>query len=157
MLFTGRYELNVDPKNRLSIPSSIRAGMDPEDDGGRFYLVPGRQQGTLGLYADKYFERYAHDGHKSLEPGRDTDEFETLFYAMATLLDVDKQGRVVLPQWLMQKAGLGKQVTLTGARDHLVLWNRDECDRYIERNYARHSDLLELARSKGRSREGDSN
>jgi len=130
--------------------------MDPDEDGVRFYLVPGRHPGTLSLYADKYFERYAQDGHKSLEPGREKDEFETLFYAMATVLDVDKQGRVVLPQWLMQKAGIGKQVSMTGARDHLVLWNRDECEKYIERNWARHSDLLELARQKSRLRSGES-
>ena len=151
MLFTGRYELSIDPKNRLSIPANVRAELDPERDGTRFYLVPGVHEGTLRLYSDRYFERHAEESSRSLGPGRDKDEFETLFYAMATLMEMDKQGRVLLPQWLLTKASIGKQVVLTGARDHLVLWNREECDRYLERNWARPADLLEQARQRGRA------
>ena len=146
MLFTGIYELSVDPKNRLSIPSSIRAGLDPEKDGTNFYVVPGRQPGTLKLYSDKHFVRYAEECHSSLEPGRTKDEYEMIYFALATYCEVDSQGRILLPSWAMEKVGIGKQVTLTGAYDHLLLWNREDAKRFFEQNWTRHADLHDLAR-----------
>jgi MraZ protein len=148
MIFTGTYELTVDPKNRLSIPANIRAQMDPEKDGTRFYLVPGNRRGTLGLYADQYFERYAEAYHASLTANDEKEDFEQVFYAMATLLDLDKQGRVVMPQRVLEYAGVGKKVTVAGQRDHLVIWNRDRFDQFIEENWQRYPDLLKQARLK---------
>jgi len=145
MLYTGTYDLTIDPKNRLSIPAGIRADMDPEKDGGRFYLVPGKRRGTLSLYADKYFERYAEQYHSSLQEGEEKEDFEAVFYAMATVLDLDRQGRVVLPQRALDHVGLGKRVTMSGARDHLVLWNREDYASFMERNWIRYPDLLRQA------------
>jgi MraZ protein len=145
MLFTSTHELSIDSKNRLSIPSSIRSAMDAKQDGTHFYLVPGDWKRTLNLYSDKYFERYAEKYHASLEPGPEKQMFETVFYAMATQLDLDKQGRVVIPQRIMEQNGLAKQVVLSGARDHLVLWNRDDFESFMEENQKRHMDLLRRA------------
>jgi len=146
MIFTGTYDLMIDPKNRLSIPASIRASMDPDKDGTRFYLVPGSPKSTLSLYADRYFERYAEQYHASLDPNEDREKFEQVFYSMATLLDIDKQGRVVLPQWILDRVDLGKQVTMTGSRDHLVIWKRAEFQAFMNQNWDRYPDLLRVAR-----------
>ena len=148
MIFTGTYELAVDPKNRLSIPANIRAQMDPEKDGTRFYVVPGNRKGTLGLYADQYFDRYAEAYHASLTANDEKEDFEQIFYSMATLLDIDKQGRVVLPQRALDYTELGRKVTLAGQRDHLVIWDRDRFNQFIEDNWSRYPDLLRQARLK---------
>ena len=148
MIFTGTYELAVDPKNRLSIPANIRALMDPEKDGTRLYLVPGNRRGTLALYADQYFERYTEAYHASLTANDEKEDFEQVFYSMATLLDIDKQGRVVLPQRLLDYTGLGKKVTLAGQRDHLVIWDRERFSQFMDDNWSRYPDLLRQARLK---------
>lgn len=122
--------------------------MDPVKDGTAFYLVPGKRRGTLALYADQYFERYAEACHATLTDNDEKEDFEQVFYAMATLLDIDKQGRVILPQRVMQRAGLGKRVTLAGQRDHMVIWNRDRFDQFIEENWQRYPDLWRLAQLK---------
>jgi MraZ protein len=145
MLYTGTYELTIDAKNRLSIPASIRSAMDPEKDGTRFYLVPGNRRGTLSLYGDQYYERYSEQYHASLMPAQEKEDFEDLFYAMASLLDVDKQGRVVLPQRLLDFAGVGGLVTLTGARDHLSIWSRKDHEAFMEQNRQRYTDVLRQA------------
>ncbi len=145
MVFTGTYDLVIDPKNRLSIPATIRSAMDPERDGSRFYLVPGSPKTTLSLYADRYFERYAEQFHAGLDPNDEREKFEQVFYSMATLVDIDKQGRVVLPQWILSRVDLGKQVTLTGARDHLVIWKRSEFAAFMNDHWSRYPDLLKMA------------
>jgi MraZ protein len=145
MLFTGTYELTIDNKNRLSIPAGVRSAMDPEKDGTRFYLVPGSRRGTLGLYGDRYYEAYSEQYHASLPPAQEKEDFEDLFYSMAAVLDVDRQGRVVLPQRLLEFGGIAGPVTLTGARDHLVLWNRKDHEAFLAENQQRYQDLLRRA------------
>lgn len=145
MLFTGTYELTIDNKNRLSIPASIRSGMDPKKDGTRFYLVPGSRRGTLSLYGDRYYEAYSEQYHASLPPAQEKEDFEDLFYSVASVLDCDKQGRVVLPQRLLDFASISGAVTLTGARDHLVLWNREQHQEFMQENQQRYQDILRRA------------
>jgi MraZ protein len=145
MLFTGTYELTIDNKNRLSIPAGVRAAMEPDKDGTRFYLVPGSRRGTLSLYGDRYYESYSERYHASLPPAQEKEDFEDLFYSVAALLDVDKQGRVVLPQRLLEFAAISGPVTLTGARDHLVLWNRKDHEEFMGENQRRCQDLLRRA------------
>lgn len=147
MLYTGTYELTIDSKNRLSIPANIRAVMEPVKDGTGFYLVPGSRRGTLSLFADKYYERYSEQYHAGLSPlAQEKEDFEDLYYAMSVLLDIDKQGRVVLAQRLLDFAGISGQVTLTGARDHLVLWNRADHQAFMQQHQHEYPELLRRAR-----------
>ena len=148
MLYIGTHELTVDPKNRLSIPAGVKREMDPEEDGESFVLVPGDWPGSLSLYGDRYFRRMAERRHASLDPGEEADMFETVFYSRATNLDIDKQRRVVLPQWMLDLARIGKHVTLSGARDHLILWDREAHARFMDENGARCRDLLRQAQLK---------
>ncbi len=148
MLYTGTFELTIDPKNRLSIPAGIRRSMDPEQDGKGFYLVPGDWRGSLNLYADRYFNAFTQQRQASLEPGDEMEIFDAVFFGQATQLDIDKQGRVALPQWMLDMAKVGKQVMLSGARDHLILWDRAEYLQFMEDNGARYKDLLRQARAK---------
>jgi MraZ protein len=145
MLFTSVHELTLDDKNRLSVPSSIRGSLHPEIYGTRFYLVPGDRDRTLYLYPEKEFERYADKYHASLTPGSDQIDFELVFYALATQLEPDKQGRVIIPQRMIEKAALGKEVVLSGARNRFVLWNREEHKAFMDRNVPRCTDLLQKA------------
>lgn len=151
MLFTGTYELMIDNKNRLSIPAGIRSAMDPDRDGTGFYLVPGSRRGTLSLFGDRYYESYSEQYHASLPPAQEKEDFEDLFYSVAALLEVDKQGRVVLPQRLLDFAGISGPVTLTGARDHLVLWNRKDHATFLADHQQRYQDLLRRAQQQSRT------
>jgi MraZ protein len=146
MFFTGSHDVTMDPKNRISIPAPFRSALDAESDGANFYVTPGKQETlltTLYLFPEKYFPRFAEEQLKLQRPGRDQEDFEIIFYAHATLMEVDKQGRVILPQWAVDRAGLDKHVVLTGARNRLVLWDRDVHKKYMEEGWRRQADLKE--------------
>ena len=145
MLFTGIYELTVDAKNRLSIPAAVRAGVDPRRHGKDFYLVPGDRQGTLCLYPSFYFEEYVERRYAALKRSERKRDFEAIFYSMATLLEVDGQGRVVLPQRWLSFVGFGREVTLTGARDHLSVWNRADYEVFMKSKWDEYPRLLDEA------------
>jgi len=145
MLFTGRYDHTIDERNRLSIPSQIRVSLDPRRDGERFYVVPGLRPRTLSLFPEKYFERLA----KRLETEQFDDDlltFEQIFYAMATRLDMDRHGRVLIPEPILKFAGIGREVALIGARDRLDIWNRKEYDEFLAQEWPRYDEIQRKAR-----------
>jgi len=145
-LLTGSYEYTIDAKNRMSIPSQIRNQLDIERDGARFYLVPGSSPGTLSIYPEKTFRR-RHERRPSPEiPHEDLLTYTQVFYSMATLLEVDKQGRVLLPERHLRLAGIGGEVYITGAGDHLDLWSKADYEKFAEENWSRYAELLHRAR-----------
>ena len=126
MFFVGTYELTIDAKSRLSIPNAIRSKMNCDTDGRSFYIVPGQQRGTLAIYPERYFERTrAHipAPEQLSEEGYQWRQFE---YSQSALLDPDSQGRILIPERLLRRAGIGREVTLIGVQDRLELWSRAE-------------------------------
>jgi MraZ protein len=120
----GEYELTVDDKNRLLIPSEVRRSIDSAEYGEAFFLVVGINR-LPWIYPERYYERLVTQVPADITPAQDLLDFDQLHFAMASRLDPDKQGRVVLPDKILKRVGINKkEVTLIGARDHLELWNR---------------------------------
>lgn len=120
MLFTGEYEYTIDSKQRLAIPAEIRSRMSPEIHGEAFYIVPGAN-GSLWLWPERTFERMTSAIENSLLPGEEMMEFEELMFPQSKLLDIDKAGRIRIPDQLLREYGLGDTVTILGMKDHLEL------------------------------------
>jgi MraZ protein len=55
-----------------------------------------------------------------------------LHFALASRVEPDGQGRLLLPQKILRRAGIQKEVTLIGVRDHLEVWNRADWEARIE-------------------------
>ena len=123
----GEYELNVDDKNRLLIPSEVRSRIRPEEHGDGYFLVIGINRHPW-LYPERYYEDLVNRLQTDITPGHDQLAFDQMYFARASRLEPDKQGRVLLPDKVLKRAGIRKEVTLIGARDHLELWNRADWD-----------------------------
>ncbi len=130
MFLAGTYELSIDAKNRVSIPFAIRRKLSEERDGHSFYVVPGRRRGTLSLYAEKYYERLRGDLPPDDSLSDEAYAYRQFEYSQSALLDPDSQGRVLLPERLLKRAGLGKEVVLIAVRDHLELWKREDFEAF---------------------------
>jgi MraZ protein len=135
MFFVGMYELTIDAKNRLSIPHAIRSKMNCDTDGRSFYVVPGQRRGTLAIYPERYFEQLRAEvpsPEQLSESGYAWRQFE---YSQSALLDPDNQGRILIPERLLKRAGMGRDVTLIGVQDRLELWSRTEFDAFQDDNW----------------------
>lgn len=130
MFLAGTYELTIDIKNRLSIPFAIRRKLNEERDGHAFYAVPGRRKGTLALYPEKYYERLRADLPADDSLSDEAYAYRQFEYSQSALLDPDGQGRVLIPERLLKKAGLDKDVVLIAVRDHLELWRRADFEAF---------------------------
>jgi MraZ protein len=135
MVFTDAFERTLDAKNRIQIPAEFRKVMDPKLHGEAFYLCPGERKNTLSLYPERTF----HDRAKQLRTeeiaGADPLAFEQLYYSLASRLEMDKQGRVVLQERLLNRVELGREVTLAGAHTRIDVWNTAEYTEFVNSSF----------------------
>lgn len=140
LVLYGEYELTIDDKNRMLIPSEVRKSLDPERDGEAFFLVFGTNRKPW-LYPERQYERQVAQIQQDLAPTDDVLAFDQMLFAMASRLEWDKQGRVLIPEKTLRRTGLNREVTLIGVRDHLELWNRDDWEVQREALLARSSEI----------------
>lgn len=136
MFFVGLFELNVDGKNRLSIPHQIRSKMNADQDGRSFYIVLGRRPIVLGIYAERYFERLRSFIPREEQLSDEAHAWRQFELSQGVLVDPDSQGRILIPDRLLKRTGIGREVTLTGAQDHLELWSREEYNKFQESQWS---------------------
>ena len=145
LLFTGEYEHRLDAKHRLFIPSRLRDAIDVQRDGAGFFLVFGPNR-VLCLYPDEYYRRLAvADGPRLVPPAKLVD-FERVKFAQAYHLDLDAHSRLSIPEKMITRAGLTRDVVLVGVRDHVEVWDAKVWHRYLDEQLEKHEELLELAR-----------
>ncbi len=137
----GEYDLAVDDKSRLLIPAEVRRAIDTANDGEAFFLVVGVNQKPW-MYPDRAYERMALTTPGELTPAEDLMIFDQLNFGMASKLEPDKQGRVLLPEKTIRRSGLKREVTMIGVRDHLELWNRDDWETWQREMNARRAEIF---------------
>lgn len=145
MLFTGEYVHTIDAKQRLAIPAEIRTRLSPEVHGEAFYLVPGAN-GALWLWPERTFERMSSALEQTLLPGQEMMEFEEFLYSQSRRLDLDKAGRVRLPEQMLAEYGLGQTVVILGVKDHLELRDPEQWKTQRQQKLAKQMDIMIRAR-----------
>jgi MraZ protein len=145
LLLTGEYQHVVDNKSRVLISNKLRNQIDVDEHGSNFYLVLGAN-GILCLYPEKYFEQIA----LAVAPGAAAPDeavaFERMSFAMASKIELDGQGRLLLNERLRKRAGLSDHITLVGVRDHIELWNSKHWEQYLSDNMAQYQKQMAQAR-----------
>jgi MraZ protein len=154
LLLTGEYDLTIDEKNRLSIPAKVRDQIPADEYGNGFYLVPG-VDGILCLYPDLYYQRIALAVAPRMVAPDEFVAFERVNFALAGKAGLDRQGRVLLTEKAIRRAGLKERVSLIGVRDHLEIWDTDQWERYLSERLQTHEQLLLQVREESMKQESE--
>ncbi len=145
LLLTGEYQHVIDEKNRVLISNKLRNQIDADEHGSNFYLVLGAN-GILCLYPEKYFEQIALAVGSEATAPDETVTFERMSFGLASKVELDGQGRLLLNERLRKRAGLKEKVTLVGVRDHIELWNSENWEQYLADNMAQYQKQMSRAR-----------
>ena len=145
LLLTGEYQHVVDNKSRILISNKLRNQIDVDEHGSSFYLVLG-SNGILCLYPEKYFEQIALEVAPKTTAPDEAVTFERMSFALASKVELDNQGRLLLNEKLRKRAGLKDDVTLIGVRDHIELWNSESWEQYLSDNMAQYQKQMSQAR-----------
>lgn len=138
-MFYGTHEHTIDDKNRLTLPAKFRDLL-----GGEIVLVRGIDR-TVDVYSRKSWEASVEQ-ITGLDPlTRGAREMKRFVFAGATVTEVDKQGRVLVPPDLARHASLGKEVAVVGVYDHIEIWNRPEWATHVSAIEGSVGDVAERA------------
>ena len=117
-MLLGEYEHSLDDKNRVTLPAKFRAVF------ASGLVVTRGLESCLVAYPSPDWEDMVESWLADLGPfSQEARRVQRFFFAGATEAELDKQGRVMLPAALIKHAGLGRNVVITGMRDHLEIWD----------------------------------
>ena len=143
MLLTGTFHRTLDEKMRFALPKSLREALG-EAIGQPVYQAPGTD-GSLALYPEESFESLAERLATASPAAMEVREYRRLFYARATRAEIDRQGRIRLPQDLIDLASLKREIVLLGVQDHIELWDQDQWREYFALRQKRYDQIAEAA------------
>lgn len=112
----GEYRHNLDPKNRIFIPAKLR-----EELGTTFVVAKDIREKCLKVYSLEGWETY-------ITPLREqkrklSEKILRFLHASLAQVTPDSQGRIVLPQELVQHAEIDKNVVIVGCCDYAEIWS----------------------------------
>ena len=115
--FFGTYEHSLDQKGRVILPARFRAAFE---HGG--FLTQYRD-GCLALWTPDEFERQMEEMQLRAASGKSDRNMARLWASGTHDLEVDRQGRMVLPARMREYAGLEGDVVVVGVIDRVELWD----------------------------------
>ena len=123
-MFIGEYLHSIDLKKRMAVPSKFRADLK-----NKVVVTRGLDK-CLFVYPMKVWEDLA--GKLGTLPVGEsaTRSFIRLMLAGAVDVEVDKQGRILIPDFLKSYAGLGKNVIVAGIYNRLEIWDEKKWKEY---------------------------
>ena len=123
-VFYGSHDLTLDPKHRLSVPAAVRRCIVPERDGDAFFAIIGLNK-KIWLFTENAYIDQAEQP-LNMTPGDDEMAYNQLWYGTATRVEMDGQGRILIPDKILKKTETTNDVTVVGNRDHLQIWNQQD-------------------------------
>ena len=118
-MFMGEYNHTIDAKGRLIIPSKFRESLGDE------FVVTKGMDGCLFVYDNEEWKKFEEKLLSLPMMDKQVRQFTRYFLAGAASVEVDKQGRILLPSVLREFAGLEKDVVLVGVASRIEIWSRE--------------------------------
>ena len=113
----GEYKHNLDTKGRIIVPSKFRELLDEQ-----FVITRGLDR-CLFAYTQDEWGRIEEKLKTLPLTKKDARKFTRLFFSGATDVEIDKQGRINIPQNLREYAGLSKDCTVIGVSSRIEIWD----------------------------------
>jgi len=136
-MFIGEYTHNLDDKGRLAIPVKFRRDLS------KGAVVTRGLDNCLFLYTKTEWEKLAEKLATLPISQSNSRAFSRLMLAGAMDVEVDKQGRVVLPEYLREFAGLKKNVVLAGLYNRAEIWDEEKWKAYKNQTEANSNEIAE--------------
>ena len=141
MLLTGTFPRTLDEKKRFGLPKRVREQLNEPQT---LFVTPGPDQ-CLWVYTQTALEQLAARLDEVPATDAEARVFRRLYFAQTESVDVDRAGRVLISERLLQFGGLTHEVILIGVRDHLEIWDAQHWQQYLTENAPRFDAVAEGA------------
>jgi MraZ protein len=139
-MFLGEYLHTFDSKNRISLPSKFRKDL------GRVVVVTRGLDHCLNVYSRKAWEKEANKYAADVNGSAARRGLARLFLAGSSEAEVDRAGRVLIPEHLKSFASISDKAIIAGVADRVEIWEENSWKKYsadIERDADTFADVLD--------------
>ncbi|HHX76745.1 MAG TPA: division/cell wall cluster transcriptional repressor MraZ [Firmicutes bacterium] len=123
-MFMGEYQHTIDGKGRVILPVRFRELL-----GDKFVITRGMDN-CLFVYPMGEWQQLEAKLKALPFTKADARAFMRLFFSGAAECEVDKQGRVLIPNNLREYASLVKEVIIIGVSNRIEIWSKEQWDQY---------------------------
>ena len=118
-MFMGEYNHTIDAKGRLIVPSKFREAL------GDTFVVTKGLDGCLFVYDNEEWQAFEEKLRSLPITNKEARQFARFFLAGAAEVEVDKQGRILVPNILREFAQINKEVVLIGVASRIEIWSKE--------------------------------
>lgn len=126
IMFMGEYRHKIDNKGRLIVPADFRDAL------GETMIVTRWLDGCLAIYTEEKWQEVYENLQKLPTTKREARMYIHMIMAKAAVCQIDGQGRIRIPQHLVEVANLEKNAVIVGVSDHVEIWDEARWDAYYE-------------------------
>ena len=119
MMFMGEYNHKNEEKGRLIVPSKFREAL------GDTFVVTKGLDGCLFVYDNEEWQAFEEKLRSLPITNKEARQFARFFLAGAAEVEVDKQGRILVPNILREFAQISKDVVLIGVASRIEIWSKE--------------------------------
>ncbi len=136
-MFIGEYKHSIDDKGRLAIPAKFRSALHTAA------VITRGLDHCLYIYTASAWQEFAGKIRALPMTKSDNRAFQRLMLAAAVDVELDSQGRVLIPDYLRAYAGLSKQTVVAGLYDRLEVWDEKKWEEYKAKTEASSDEIAE--------------
>jgi MraZ protein len=136
-MFMGEFQHNIDTKGRIIVPSKFR-----EELGTTFVVTRGLDQ-CLFAYPMTEWKILEEKLKKLPLTKRDARAFTRFFFSGAIECEIDKQGRINIPQTLRTYASLEKECVIIGVSNRIEIWSHSTWETYVTESEESFAEIAE--------------
>jgi MraZ protein len=118
-MFMGEYNHSIDTKGRVIIPSKFRESLGEE------FVITQGLDGCLFVFPNNEFHAFEEKLKALPMSNKEARKFVRFFLAGAAQVELDKQGRILIPNVLREFAGLEKDLALVGVGSRVEIWDKE--------------------------------
>ena len=127
-MFQGLHHCLMDPKGRIAFPAPLHAVLKKMNAGDSFILTQSLYDACLVAMSEADFQAQAEKIRKLPASNPAVMQFKRFVIAPATLLTIDRAGRVGVPKELREYAGLERESVWAGVDERVELWAKKRWD-----------------------------
>ena len=141
-MFVGKYNNSIDSKSRVIVPAKFRDELE-----GRCIIAKSLDR-CLTIYPLAQWEKFVEEKLEILPAGNpQARKLKRHFYSSAAECDVDKQGRLTIPQELKEYAGIEKELITVGSDKTIEVWSREHWEDELDPDTGELMNASEVAES----------
>lgn len=126
-MFIGEFNHTIDEKGRLSVPVKFRAEL------ARGMVLTRGLDGCLWLYTESEWQKIAEKVSSLPLTQKNARSFSRFVLSGAMDLKIDKIGRIIIPKYLAEYAGINSKVVVAGMYNRLELWAEETWKSFKEK------------------------